>query len=46
MRREGWLVFTYGPAEVFGRPHEIECDVRAAVHARAPFLLDPRRVAS
>lgn len=39
MRREGWLTFLYGPAEVFGRPWEIRGEVRAAIRARAPHLL-------
>jgi len=34
LRREGWLVFPYGPAEVFGRPWEIEQEVRAAARGR------------
>ena len=42
MRREGWLVLAYGPAEVFGRPWEIEADVRTAVRTRAPQLLRRR----
>lgn len=43
MRREGWLCFLYGPAEVFGRPWEIRAEVRAAIAHRAPHLLTPRR---
>jgi len=39
LRREGWLVLPYGPAEVFGRPWEIEAEVRNALRARAPQLL-------
>lgn len=46
LRREGWLVLMYGPAEVFGRPWEIESEVRAALALRAPHLLRPRRVVS
>jgi very-short-patch-repair endonuclease len=42
LRREGWLVLAYGPAEVFGRPWEIEADVRRALHERAPHYLRAR----
>jgi very-short-patch-repair endonuclease len=44
LRRDGWLVFAYGPAEVFRRPWEIEAEVHAALLSRAPQLL--RRVVS
>lgn len=39
LRSEGWLVLPYGPAEVFGRPWQIECEIRAAIRERAPQLL-------
>ncbi|MDT4938190.1 MAG: hypothetical protein QOG80_1861 [Pseudonocardiales bacterium] len=42
LRREGWLVLAYGPAEVFGRPWEITMDVRMALRDRAPDLLRRR----
>ena len=38
LRGDGWLVFTYGPAEVFRRPWTIAAEVRAAVRERAPGL--------
>lgn len=41
MRREGWLVNLYGPAETFERPWEITAEVRAAIRERAPHLLRP-----
>lgn len=47
-RRDKWLMLPYGPAEVFGRPWEIEDEVRIAIGERAPHLLRgrrPRRVA-
>ena len=39
LHRDGWLVLSYGPAEVFGRPWEIAGDVRVAIRAGAPHLL-------
>jgi very-short-patch-repair endonuclease len=42
MRREGWRVLDYGPAEVFGRPWEIAPEVRQLVQERAPHLLRRR----
>ncbi|MCW2496282.1 hypothetical protein [Jatrophihabitans sp.] len=46
LRDEGWLVLAYGPAEVFGRPWQIETEVRLAVRARAPHLVRRPRVQS
>lgn len=43
MRRAGWLVVPYGPAEVFGRPWQIARELRELIRARAPRLLRPRR---
>ena len=45
LRRHGWLVLLYGPAEVFGRPWQIGPELRQLVRQRAPHLL-PRRVVS
>jgi hypothetical protein len=42
-RRDKWLLLPYGPAEVFGRPWEIEEEVRIAIAQRAPQLLRGRR---
>ncbi len=48
LRRAGWLVIPYGPAEVFGRPWQIASDVRSELRRRAPELLrlSTRRVAT
>ncbi len=40
MRRAGWVVLFYGPAEVFGRPWQIAPEVRQLIAERAPELLD------
>ena len=42
LRREGWEVYLYGPAEVFGRPWEIAAEVRATIQRRAPHLITRR----
>jgi len=39
---EGWLVFAYGPAEVFRRPESVTAEVCDAVRVRAPQLLAAR----
>jgi hypothetical protein len=39
MRRDGWLVNLYGPAETFNRPWEITAEVFATIRRRAPHLL-------
>lgn len=41
LRRAGWAVLTYGPAEVFGRPWQIAPEVRQLIAERAPNLLRP-----
>jgi hypothetical protein len=49
LRRAGWLVIPYGPAEVFGRPWQIAPELRQVLRQRAPHLLrppSPRRVAA
>jgi very-short-patch-repair endonuclease len=43
LRREGWLVLPYGPAEVFQRPWEIRAEVLEALRDRAPRLLSSHR---
>lgn len=43
LRRNGWQVLLYGPAEVFQRPQLIAPEVRAILRTRAPQLLIPRR---
>jgi hypothetical protein len=43
LRREGWLVLEFGPAEVFGRPWQIRPEVRYRIAERAPHLLPRRR---
>jgi hypothetical protein len=43
MRREGWEVRAFGPAEVFGSPWQIAPELRALIRKRAPHLLRPRR---
>lgn len=40
LRGEGWLCLMYGPAEVFGRPWSIAPEIRSALAARAPQLLN------
>lgn len=42
LRREGWEVLPFGPAEVFGSPWEIAAEVRGLIRDRAPHLLRPR----
>lgn len=42
-RSEQWETLAYGPAEVFGRPWQINAEVRRKVKERAPHLLAPRR---
>jgi hypothetical protein len=42
LRREGWQVRSFGPAEVFGSPWEIAPEVRGLIRDRAPHLLRPR----
>lgn len=39
LRRERWLALLFGPAEVFGRPHQVRLDVLQAVQERAPHLI-------
>jgi very-short-patch-repair endonuclease len=39
LRRAGWLVLLYGPAEVFGRPWQIAPELRTLIAVRAPQLL-------
>lgn len=43
MRREGWAVREFGPAEVFDRPWQIAPELRGLIRERAPHLLRPRR---
>ena len=43
LRSQSWLCIAFGPAEVFARPHQIKPEIRAAIAARAPELLSPRR---
>jgi very-short-patch-repair endonuclease len=44
MRRAGWQVLMYGPAEVLRRPHMIAPEIRQILRMRAPHLLAvPRR---
>jgi len=45
LRRGGWLVLLYGPAEVFGRPWQIGPELRQLVGQRAPHLLRRDRTA-
>ena len=42
--RDDWLTLAFGPAQVFGRPHEVRADVYQAVRDRAPHLLASQRV--
>jgi hypothetical protein len=42
LRREGWEVRAFGPAEVFGSPWQIAPEIRSLVRDRAPHLLRPR----
>ena len=44
LRSEGWLVLAYGPAEVFGRPWQIEHEVRLELRKRLPVRAPVRRV--
>jgi hypothetical protein len=46
MRRDGWLVLPYGPAEVYRRPWQVRGEVRAEIGRRAPHLLVGRRARS
>jgi len=46
LRQRGWLVLSYGPAQVFGRPWQIGPELRQLVEQRAPHLLRPSRVGS
>jgi very-short-patch-repair endonuclease len=46
LRRRGWLVLWYGPAEVFARPWQIAPELRQLIRQRAPQLLHGRRVVS
>jgi hypothetical protein len=39
LRREGWEVREFGPAEVFGAPWQVAPELRALIRARAPHLL-------
>lgn len=39
LRRAGWALLCYGPAEVFRRPWQIAPEVRELIAARAPHLL-------
>jgi very-short-patch-repair endonuclease len=43
LRRAGWLVLLFGPAEVFGRPWQIAPEVRYLIGQRAHQLLAPDR---
>ncbi len=42
LRRHGWLVLLYGPAEVLRRPEAIAPEVRAILRSRAPHVLVSR----
>jgi very-short-patch-repair endonuclease len=46
LRRWGWIVLAYGPAQVFARPWEIAPEVRRLLAERAPDLLRGRRPAA
>jgi very-short-patch-repair endonuclease len=39
LRRHGWLVLLYGPAQVFGHPWQIAPELRQLIGQRAPELL-------
>jgi hypothetical protein len=50
-RADKWLVYQYGPIEVFRRPWQVRAEVRATIADRAPHLLQgvrriPRKAAS
>lgn len=43
MRRNAWEVWPQGPAEVFGRPWQLEAEIREHVRRYAPHVLGRRR---
>jgi hypothetical protein len=43
LRRDGWIVLLYGPAEVFKRPYQIRAEVFYHVRTRTPHLVRTTR---
>ncbi|UQX89949.1 DUF559 domain-containing protein [Jatrophihabitans telluris] len=46
LRRAGWMLLNYGPAEVFGRPEQIAPELRHLVQRRAPQVRLKRPVSN